>query len=279
MGKLSGALVVPIYRGCPKFNKDFLQYLASHHVEIIVVNNNQEHDECSAAAQVQLKSTGVDVKWCENANRNLIAGAIHQGVARAKEIGCNIVTLLDQDSTISALDILKLQSIVAQKPKLIAGPTIIDERREILTHRSSNMKPVVITSGCTFRIDTWLDIGEYRLDFNIDYLDHEWSFRAQAAGYQTMIEKNCRLYQQFGERHPNQIARVLGCELYPPLRHEYAIRNLKKMSVLSHVPLWWKGKEIAKMTLKPIIWLATEPNKHANLRAILRGLFLGKSRT
>jgi len=279
MGKLSRALVVPIYQGQPRFDKDFLGYLASHNVKIIVVNNNQEYDKYSTAVRARLKNLGVEVSWCENANRNLIAGAIHQGVARAQEIGCNIVTLLDQDSTISAMDVLKLQSIVAQRPKLIAGPTIIDERREILTHRSSHKKPVVITSGCTFRIETWLDIGEYRLDFNIDYLDHEWSFRAQAAGYQTMIERNCRLYQQFGERHPNQIARVLGCELYPPMRHEYAIRNLKKMSVLSHVPLWWKGKEITKMTFKPIIWLATEPNKVANLRAILRGLFLDKSRT
>lgn len=273
MGAISGGLIIPIYRDCLILKRDFLAHLASHHVKIVIVNNNNMHDDYSAEAWAQLKNLGVEASWCENANNSIIAGAIRQGVARAQAIGCDVVTLLDQDSSISAMDVLKLQSMVAQGHKLIVGPTIIDERRRICRDRSALKKPVIITSGCTFRIQSWIDVGEYRLDFKIDYLDHEWCFRAHAAGYQTKIARECKLYQQFGERHPNQLARILGCELYPPLRHEYAIRNLRKMTTLPHVPLWWKAKEIAKMLIKPLVWLATEPNREANLWAILRGLF------
>lgn len=273
---MKSALIIPIYRGCPIFNKQFLSCLTSHNVKVIIINNNNEHDNYSEEAWARLKDMRVEFSWCENANRNLIAGAIHQGVGKAQALDCKIVTLLDQDSTISAMDVLKLQRMVMGAPKLIVGPTIIDARRIILTNQSASTKPVLITSGCTFQVESWLDIGEYRLDFHIDYLDHEWSFRAQAAGYQTKIVRDCILHQQFGERHPSKVARLLGCELYPPLRHEYAIRNLKRMLALSHVPLWWKGKELAKMLVKPIIWLASEPNKKANMRAVLRGLFLDK---
>ncbi len=65
---------------------------------------------------------------------------------------------------------------------------------------------------------------------------------------------------------------MLGMELYSPIRHFYAIRNLRWLCLQPFVPLDLKIKELVKMAIKPWLWILFEPQRLANLRAVLGAL-------
>jgi rhamnosyltransferase len=133
----------------------------------------------------------------------------------------------------------------------------------------------LMTSGTTLRYQDWISIGQYNEQMEIDYLDHEWSARAVAQGYQLKCSQDALLLQTFGSKHPNGICRRLGINLYSPLRHETALRNLIWMLSDPHLPASFKWKESVKMLFKPVFWLLFEPERYNNARAIAFGFLHG----
>jgi rhamnosyltransferase len=132
---------------------------------------------------------------------------------------------------------------------------------------------LLISSGTTFRSVDWPELGSLHDDLYIDFVDHAWCFRAQARGYSLWQHPEVLLRQQFGSVHPNRLCRLLGLQLYSPDRHYYGLRNLRWLCLQPYVPLDLKVKEIVKMLIKPWLWLLYEPQRPANFRAIVRGLF------
>lgn len=106
----------------------------------------------------------------------------------------------------------------------------------------------------------------------IDYIDHDWCFRAAATGFALKQIHSCILYQTFGEPHPNKLCRLMGMQLYTPYRHFTAIRNLRLLLFRNYIPNSIKYKELAKMVFKLPAWLLFEPQRLDNFQAILKGL-------
>lgn len=215
-----------------------------------------------------------------NHNRGGIAGGLNRGIERALQVGARFVTLLDQDSRIAAVEVARLREPLQRQPqaRLVVGPSIWDvqrgERHGRWLPRADGLDAtrLLISSGTTFRADDWPQLGGLPEELSIDFVDHAWCFRAQARGFSLVQHPAVRLHQQFGAVHPHPLCRRLGMQLYSPERHYTALRNLRWLCLQPSVPLDLKVKELLKMALKPWLWLVCEPDRRANLRAILRGL-------
>jgi rhamnosyltransferase len=266
-------LVVPLF-GKAEYGfglADRLLVLQEAGFGVVLVDNNR-----SPSAE----PAGRGCFWVHNGNRGGIAGGFNRGVEAALARGARTITLLDQDSRITTAALQMLQELLERHPgqRLLVGPRIWDQRRQQWHQpvgqqwRGYPRTRLLISSGTTFSAEHWALLGPLDEQLFIDFVDHAWCFRAQAAGFVLLQHPHAELQQQFGQPHPHWLCRHLGLELYSPQRHFYSLRNLRWLVRQGWVPLDLRCKEVIKMLLKPWLWLLFEPKRSANVRAILAAL-------
>jgi rhamnosyltransferase len=267
------AIVIPLFGSVPYDFELYLQNLKDLGLFVVLVDNNPE------PVQYFPRST-VHYELVFNGNRGGIAGGLNRGIECALAADCLWITLLDQDSRISAEDMLLMPKAwdVFPSRQLVVGPIIWDEHRQErhgrwrATDNGFDATRLLISSGTTFRSSDWPQLGSMHESLFIDFVDHAWCFRAQARGFQLLQHPLVKLRQYFGAEHPNSLCRWLGMQLYSPERHFYALRNLRWLCLQPYIPLDLKIKELLKMLVKPWLWLVFEPRRHENLKAIVSGL-------
>lgn len=275
-------VVVPLFGSATEpVAQSLLPLLESGFGLVLVDNNPSEKNSTDAGGGVQWPAADhLSCRLVRNANQGGIAGGFNRGVAAALAAGARIITFLDQDSRITPEGLQGLRELLELHPgeRLAVGPRIWDQRRQ----RWQQLAPtswlghprtrLLISSGTTFAAMHWPLLGPLDEELFIDFVDHAWCFRAQAAGFVLLQHPGVQLAQQFGDTHPNGICCWLGMELYSPQRHYYSLRNLRWLLRQGWVPLDLRIKELVKMLVKPWLWLLCEPDHRANARAILAGL-------
>lgn len=267
------AVVIPFFGSAAPDWSNYLQDLQDLGLLVVVVDNNPEPflDEL------------LPVQGCIyllNRNQGGIAGGLNRGIDAACQAGATWITLLDQDSRIPPKQMSRLLAPFAahQAGLRLIGPSIWDEQRQ---RRHGRWNPstyplqktrLLISSGTTFRTADWPALGYLHEGLFIDFVDHAWCFRAQTRGFQLFQHADVTLKQQFGVEHPNWLCRSLGLQLYSPARHFYGLRNLRWLCLQPYIPLDLKVKELLKMLVKPWLWIMFEPDRRANLKAIMDGL-------
>lgn len=247
---------------------------------VLIFNNlNVQDNSIFRAFQSPLKG----LKIVFNYNVGGVAGGFNRGVEAAIAQGVNWITLLDQDSRVSPLDLKRLREPWQNLDlkALMVGPLIWDARRQRPhdTSPTRRLKGYLITrllisSGTTFRSVDWSLLGPMNEWLVVDYVDHSWCFFAQVRqGFCLLQHPDVRLIQNFGDKHPNIICRWLGMELYSPRRHYYQLRNLRWLLQQGEVPLDLRLKELIKMIPKCFLWMLFEPNRFMNLKAISSALY------
>jgi rhamnosyltransferase len=241
---------------------------------VVLVDNNPQADQRLNA----LEAGGMRV--VHQANRGGLAGGFNAGIRAAIAAGVQWITLLDQDSAVDPLALVRLQEAWQRHPGrlLLVGPAIRDLDAEPgCVQDTSGSDPyarprLLISSGTTFCSCDWDRLGPFHTELFIDFLDHIWCFRAAARGCLLLQDQRVELAQRFGAPHPQPLCRWLGMKLYSPQRHYYGLRNLRWLCRQPEVPLDLKVKEVLKMLVKPWLWLLFEPRRPANARAICAGL-------
>lgn len=268
------AVVMPLFGEGAHDLESYLQDFSELGLFVVLVDNNPR----------PLRSPVHPPGPCElvsNGNRGGIAGGLNLGIDCAVAAGSTWITLLDQDSRIEPEQIMLLSRALEAYPgqQLVVGPSIWDEQRQERHGRwRSSMDGLdatrlLISSGTTFRSSDWPRLGSMHEGLFIDFVDHAWCFRAQARGFQLLQHPLVTLRQQFGAEHPNALCRRFGMQFYSPERHFYGLRNLRWLCLQPYIPLDLKIKELLKMLVKPWLWLAFEPRRPANLKAIVTGIF------
>jgi rhamnosyltransferase len=279
--QLKHGIVIPLYGECPP---DLAERVSSYNhngMVVLLVQNNQGVYSKLPHELKELISQDSKVRMLFNHNLGGVAGGFNRGIEAAIHLGMEWITLLDQDSRLSAKDVGKLlepwESMGNQR--LLVGPMIWDKRRKYVHgHKNANRRSdyiptrLLISSGTTFRTADWEALGPMDEWLIVDFVDHLWSFKAQARGFKLIQHPNVILHQSFGEKHPNPLCHLIGLQLYPPMRHYYSLRNLRYLSREPSVPIDLKLKEVVKMLLKPWLWLLFEPERSENLRAIVQAL-------
>jgi len=122
-----------------------------------------------------------------NANRG-IAGALNIGLKQAVLLGYKFSLLMDQDSKFYRGALFKLLSIydVASKDSKICIVGSAHQKKEVQGCKYVIAK-TVISSGTLLNLKAYCNLGDFREDYFIDQVDHEYCLRAVDNGYLNLV--------------------------------------------------------------------------------------------
>jgi len=131
----------------------------------------------------------------------------------------------------------------------------------------------LIASGCLIHKSTLLKVGMMNEDFFIDYIDIEWSFRAQYYGYSLYACPNAIMYHKVGDDRLNVLGREIS--IHSPLRRYYLARNSILLLGKSYISWKYKVREVFYTISRVVVYLALVNNKRKYLKYILHGWYDG----
>lgn len=288
-----------IYCVVVTFNPDideFLKFVAiiSKQVKkLIIVDNNSEnkkHLECKLKKEPE-------IFFISNNENYGIAKAQNQGIDIATAENATHVIFFDQDSQISKNFIKILideeKKILENGIKLAAiGPQIIDEtsgnsipfinykngfkKRIFLNSKKQNSECFsLLSSGTLINMTALKDIGNYKEDLFIEYVDVEWGARAKSKGYSLYGTSKTKIIHNLGETRINIFS--ITIPLHSPIRHYYTMRNGVYMQKQSYIPLYWKINDIARLIRSFIIFSTLTPPRTLQIKMMIKGIIDGFS--
>jgi rhamnosyltransferase len=213
---------------------------------------------------------------------NLICNLSNIGLGKAQNIGINFakedvnsthILLFDQDSILDEGFVMGLidseNKLLEQGIKLAAiGPVyyneITNETYPITKYRGpfiDRIKPgsepveatFLIASGCLIPINIIDVVGYMNEDLFIDYIDVEWSFRAQSFGYKVYASPNSKMKHTIGDNRTSIFGRSIS--IHSPLRRYYLYRNSIYMVKNPKILIGYKIREITFNLLRFVVFL------------------------
>jgi rhamnosyltransferase len=213
-----------------------------------------------------------------------IATAQNIGIAKAREIDTEFVCFFDQDSQFepSLISQLKQEFITIRNNgvKIAAiGPLILDKQRGELYDDNKQIGNnqvrvnAIISSGTFTSISVFDEVGVMADRLFIDYVDHEWCWRAQRYGYLIFKSSRAILQHQVGSKTIKRFGRSFL--ISAPIRYFYQYRNSLWLSRLDYVPQTWKIKTIRLQLVQFVIvpWYTNKPLY--TIFNMLKGIFVG----
>lgn len=218
------------------------------------------------------------------------------GIAEAQNIGINIlkdknvdfVYFIDQDSISSAnlVSTLVNNYIWLEENNFnpgIIGPIIIN-RQTATKYEGKIMKgklvkdniiemSEIISSGSLISYKTIQEIGIMDSSLFIDYVDHEWCWRAKSLGsYKSYCCTDIELNHQIGEG--DHYFCGINILISTPFRCYYQYRNYILLLMRSYVPLYWKCANGIKLFFKLLYYcIIYSPKKYT--KSIAKGILDG----
>lgn len=163
-------------------------------------------------------------------NDNLgIAKALNKICEYASKHGFKWVLTLDQD-TICPEDLVeRLFSATSFEKVGIVCPSVLYEGLNI--EAGNEQEEVCEVKGCMTsasltNLAIWQELGGFREDYFIDYVDNEYCKRLKVNGYRILRVNGCKMRHQLGEARTVRILfkKVTG-SYHNPVRCYYMIRN------------------------------------------------------
>lgn len=268
------AIVVVLYNG--KIGESHERLLAEENVTLIVVDNTPGRD---------LALAGDRLVYIPLQRNRGIATAQNEGIREARRLGCDYVIFFDQDSEIPEGYALAIVEEYERIEKNVAnlfllGPTVRNGRTQEV-YKSTIHKDVriaedfirretVISSGSCVALPKIDRVGLNDDTLFIDYVDHEWCWRAALKGFVNGITPRVTLTHYVGE----QEYRILGqlVIISSPIRYYYQVRNYLWLLRRNYVPRQWKINHGIKLMIYPLSYPFMVKHWRAIYAEMLRGL-------
>lgn len=277
------AAIITIYQP-PQRLETLIERVAPQVAEVIVVDNG-ENEAVSGC------------HWLKNPENGL-AKAQNKGIAKAHELGCTHILLLDDDSLPAADMVARLLSGLKKARKeggrevAIAGPYIEEEAlgqppKYIRPKGKYNFTRVsfdettpilrdlfyVAASGSLMPIDIFDHIGNLKEEFFIYFIDTEFCLRARKHGFDIIAVRDAKISHRFGQRSNHEfLGHKFSTTNHPPQAREYMFRNRKKLWIKYFESdagyVWFDILRAQSEVLRIILF---EKNKTEKLAAIMRG--------
>jgi len=274
--------VVVTYHPDPGF-PDRLARVRSQVGGVVVVDNGS-----SPPAREMLRcAAGPDVELILNDTNLGVAGALNQGVGRARDRFFRWALTLDQDSVVEPFlvqALLEAYNDFPMKEKVaVVGSNYFDEKRGKTLVPEFPAQPLcleqttVITSGSLISVDAYGKVGPFRDDFFIDHVDDEYCLRARSRGYKVILCRRPVIRHSIGSA---KTARIFGREVWTSnhsaARRYYMMRNF---TVLARA-YWtteqaWVALRLLRHAAFMILMVLFEEEKTAKIRNIARGIMDG----
>jgi len=272
-----------------------LNSLGEQVTEILVVDNGSKKTASTVFNDAKVVP---GINLIENSNNLGVATALNQGFKWAQERGYQWMITFDQDSQPEGNFVKQLCStwkVIDKKKDIgIIAPQILDAnlgKKSLFLRRRFSMiyervgcqdtvledVTYVITSGAMVNTQIAEEIGGFREDFFIDYVDTEFCLRARKHGYRILVACEAKIHHYFGERKHIRWGPV---DFYPsfhsPERWYTMSRNRIPM-ILTYglkFPHWFTYEIVATGYIL-LRMLLTEDQKGAKLGQFLRGTWDG----
>lgn len=227
---------------------DNVTQLATWGVNVVAVVNAISDEQ-----RAKLPS-GHGVTVIVNSSNLGLARALNQAVGTAIDAGAHFVLMLDQDSrpTVDMLDRLAsaATSIEAEGRALACVAPLLRDRKAIVENGTSSTDiaggPTFATSGTMLSRRAWLTVGPMLDPLFIDGIDHEWCFRARAAGFENVLVNDAVMAHDMGEGAINVMGRFRPVHR-SPVRHYFIVRNTLWLARKRYIPIRWRISELIKL--------------------------------
>lgn len=184
---------------------------------VLIVDNGSEN-----MADIQSLTDGrTHFTLIQNPTNLGIAAALNQLCLQAKEMGCEWLVTLDQDSVIQPGMLEAFSHHTDQSNLAIICPRIEDRHlgRQHTQHTSgTEYISHAITAGNMVRLKAWEAVGGFTEALFIDGVDFDFCLKLREAGWKILRDNSVCLYQEMGH----------GRKISLPFHHQ--------MSILNHSP-------------------------------------------
>ena len=256
--------------------------------DLVAVDNTPEPD---AQLHAALHCEHIDV--LVNRNRGGLAGAYNRGAQVLLARGCEVIFLLDQDSSIEPSFFASMMQACAglDGDGFVLGPRVYEinlgkymptfppgrrfPRPRRMTEPDQGLFPTlfVISSGSAISAQAYRRLGAFREDYFIEYIDIEYGLRASSQGVPVYVNADVTMRQTTGQirRHGK-----LYTTHHVAWRRYYGARNAVHCLHLykAHWGLHWLS---AALALHQGLCVALfEPDKRRKLLAIVCGYLDGR---
>ena len=174
-----------------------------------------------------------------------VAAGFNRAIRLAAARGYRWFVLFDQDSRIEPTTIPQLARVYSDcRARLgsrlgflgctyqstLEDGTVLGETAGMSGGNGWQETELMITSGTLISDDSFEAIGDFREDFFIDHVDHDYCLRARRLGYTLVLTSSPLMVHRLGALRFRRPWQALGnrklLNYYSPLRRYYQVRNL-----------------------------------------------------
>ena len=206
--------------------------------KLLIVDNNSASD---CVAMIQRISKDLDVDVIENESNLGVAEALNQGFKYFESLDGKYSWILTLDQDSSCYSSLVQQLIMAYEDCPfrdevgMIGTNYQEKTTGRILHKKTqaeeNWEEVqhLPTSGCITSLAAFSEVGDFRRDLFIDYVDTEYCMRLRDKGYRVLISPKEGMIHPLGYYRVSKLHKwIRGSSMitnYPPIRHYYWTRN------------------------------------------------------
>ena len=258
-----------------------IEFLSSYY-DLIVVDNTPI--ALKSEFQISIKN-GEYIALNENKG---IAFAQNTAIELVMSKGKKYILFLDQDTdvdfTYPVTKFMNLKKMEIKDSRIVAlGPMILDkETHKPYKYYSTKqfdeniiLSPTLISSGTISPIWAFQKIGMMDEKLFIDYVDHEWCWRANSKGYICCMDLRLKMEHKVGYK----TAYCFGFPylLASPFRYFYQYRNSIWLQKRKYVPFTWKVKTFIRNIIGifyiPFVSVSPFSCLQYMVKGILAGIF------
>lgn len=193
---------------------------------VVVVDNS----ELAPLAQDMFGPDNVEL--VHNGGNQGIAHALNRGVAHAVARGMSWALTMDQDSLLPPDYVASLTELLNAEPALEKTASVAgafhdsDGTFNTVAARSGRQVDYLITSANLVRISAIQEVGGFRDDFFIDYVDYDISFKLRRAGWRVLQYPEVSYNHRIGESETKTVlAAGFRVSNHSAFRRYYIARN------------------------------------------------------
>ena len=264
-------------------------------LDYCVLVDNTELGTAWLAAELDTLFSNNSTFYCLSPMKNL-------GIAAAQNLALehiyqnfsdrDYVVFFDQDSQVP----LSLPRQLAQafdrlnhfEPVAAVGPNLLDTQKSFIypqmkwsvcgmfrrfapdLQQTEQKVAALISSGMLSKVARLKQVGEFDAGLFIDYVDIDWSLKAQSLGLSLYVIPKLSMIHSIGIKSTRVLGRNLS--LHSPQRRYYMLRNsiimLKKHYVTRRLGLSF----IYRTLIHHLIIITLEPGRAKQLHALIKGL-------
>jgi rhamnosyltransferase len=241
---------------------------------LYAIDNSEQKDH----KIITLLQNNPKILYIDNNGNQGIAHALNVGAKRAIAEGFHWLLTMDQDSSFinDSLNrmIFWLENNDISQIGIISSIHVTSESKVYEMFPSKEVLSVM-TSGNLLNLTVFKKVGDFKEEFFIDYVDHEYCLRLNKHNYRVLVIGSANLQHRLGDTKINKLLwKTIKYTNHNYIRRYYITRNrLHVIWNYFHMYPFWCMNEIKAMFFEGIKIILFENDKIKKIRSILIGIF------